>query len=212
MKIKDIYAGKPDAKDEIATGHVNEFVESFILPPSCDIEKIITEDSYFIVGYKGTGKTALLRYIENRVKEKTPYSCSSFLLFKDDLSEIKRHEFEENSKRIINSISIDKSLSIKENDYQFVWKYFFLRKILSDNEKCSGNLFENNKEWHFFKQKMEEIVSLDQQTMSWFSNLKVAISFPVIGFSTEIDGKHCTPEESYRIIINKIEEAEGLLS
>ncbi len=212
MKIKDIYAGKPDAKDEIATGHVNEFVESFILPPSCDIEKIITEDSYFIVGYKGTGKTALLRYIENRVKEKTPYSCSSFLLFKDDLSEIKRHEFEENSKRIINSISIDKSLSIKENDYQFVWKYFFLRKILSDNEKCSGNLFENNKEWHFFKQKMEEIVSLNQQTMSWFSNLKVAISFPVIGFSTEIDGKHCTPEESYRIIINKIEEAEGLLS
>lgn len=212
MNIGDIYAGKPDAKDEIATGHINEFVESFILPPNCEIERIISEDSYFVVGYKGTGKTALLRYIENKVREKTPYCCSSFLLFKDDLSEIKRHEFEENSKRIINSISIDKKLNTKENDYQFVWKYFFLRKILSDNEKYSGNLFENNDAWHIFKQKMEEIVSMDQQAMSWFSNVKVAISFPMISLTTEINGKKCTPEESYKIIINKIEEAETLLS
>lgn len=212
MQIKDIYTGKPDAKDEIATGHVNEFVESFILPPNCELKRITDGDYCFIVGYKGTGKTALLRYIENKVKESHPYSCSSFLLFKEDLSEIKRQEFEENSKRFINSISIDKNLNIQDNDYQFVWKYFFLRKILSDNEKYSDQLFENDKEWTLFKQKMEEIVSLDRPTMGWFSNLKVSISFPIIKFSTEIDGKRYTPKESYRIIINKIEEAENLLS
>ena len=36
IKIKDIYAGKPDAKDEINFEGVEEFLEAFVVPRNFD--------------------------------------------------------------------------------------------------------------------------------------------------------------------------------
>ena len=53
VQIKDLYAGKPDAKDEIETGNIRNFVDSFIFPPYWDINKMFSDSCYFITGYKG---------------------------------------------------------------------------------------------------------------------------------------------------------------
>lgn len=56
VTIKDIYTGKPDAKDEIKFDGIEGFVKSYILPESFNIDRFLTGDACFITGFKGTGK------------------------------------------------------------------------------------------------------------------------------------------------------------
>lgn len=58
--IKDLYAGRPDAKDEINYDGLDEFIKTFVVPSNFDIERLVDKNDCFITGYKGTGKTALL--------------------------------------------------------------------------------------------------------------------------------------------------------
>ncbi len=216
VQIKDLYAGKPDAKDEIETGDVKNFVDSFIFPPNWDINKMFSEPCYFITGYKGTGKTALLRYIEEKIRQKYPYACSSFILFKEDFPELKRRKLVETSKRMFNSISIDKELDAGGGDFQFIWRFFFLSKFLHDNENNNNGLFVNNQHWILFKQKMEEICALNEVKLNWFSSFKFAMTFPTMPISPELsisgEKNSIVSEAKYHQIIELIEEADVLLS
>ena len=65
IKIKDIYAGKPDAKDEIEVEGYEKFLDSYITPSCFDADNLINGTFCFISGYKGTGKTALLYYLQD---------------------------------------------------------------------------------------------------------------------------------------------------
>lgn len=60
MKIGDIYAGKPDASDEIRERGYEEFANTYIKPTGVNIDGLASTDygtPYFIMGDKGTGKT-----------------------------------------------------------------------------------------------------------------------------------------------------------
>lgn len=70
-KIKDIYAGKPDAKDEIETEGMDPFFENYVVPSNFNINAITDGSGAFVTGYKGTGKTAILFYIEKYLRKKT---------------------------------------------------------------------------------------------------------------------------------------------
>ena len=63
-QIKDIYTGKLDARNEVSNPQ-NNFFKSFIMPPSVNLSDLIDGDKFFIKGYKGSGKTALLYYLNN---------------------------------------------------------------------------------------------------------------------------------------------------
>lgn len=78
-KIKDIYAGKPDAKDAVETAGMESFLETFVMPRNFNFEALIDGTSYYITGYKGTGKTALLYYIDNYIKQSDESTCTSFI-------------------------------------------------------------------------------------------------------------------------------------
>lgn len=215
IKIKDLYAGKPDAKDEIETGNKKNFVDSFILPPNWDIDRMLSSSCFFVTGYKGTGKTALLRYIEDAIRRKYPYACSSFILFKEDFPEIKRCELAENSKRMFNAVSIDKELNATGGDFQFIWRFFFLSKFLNDNERSNDGLFVKDQNWILFKKKMDEISSLNEVKLKWFSNLKFSLFFPstipaTFGISSETTLQE--NDKKYNKIIELIEEADILFS
>lgn len=216
IKIKDLYTGKPDAKDEIEIGNIKNFVDSFILPPNWEIDRMLTSPCFFVTGYKGTGKTALLRYIEDVIKRRFPYSCSSFILFKEDFPEIKRRELSENSKRMFNSVSVDKELKAEGGDFQFIWRFFFLSKFLNDNEVNNEGLFVKDENWLLFKKKMNEIYALNEVKLKWFSSIKFSIFFPspsipaTLGISSETVLKDS--DKKYHRIIELIEEADVIFS
>lgn len=110
LTIKDIYAGKPDAKDEIDFGGLEEFIKTYVVAEHFNIESLISGTNCFITGFKGTGKTALLFYLDNRFKEIDESTCSSFIFFKEEFTDTKRSELESIAKRILSSISVKKML------------------------------------------------------------------------------------------------------
>ena len=89
MKLNELFVGKVDAKNEILEDFSEKkdlFMTSFLCPDNVVMEDFYKRKRYFILGYKGTGKTALLRYIEKNLKrEKNIHSL--FLLFKTDITE-----------------------------------------------------------------------------------------------------------------------------
>ena len=82
-RIRDIHAGKPDAKEDISRNK-REFMNSYLIPPNLDVESLMAGDICYIVGNKGLGKTAALRYLNQCLLEKNHAAVSTFLLFERD--------------------------------------------------------------------------------------------------------------------------------
>ncbi len=58
-KIKEIKSSDPDAKKD----SIENIEIAFINPPTFNAEELLDNGKYFIEGYKGTGKTALLLHL-----------------------------------------------------------------------------------------------------------------------------------------------------
>ena len=99
ISIKDIYAGMPDAKDEIATNQGKKFFESFIIPPELPIDSLLDGRKFLVSGYKGVGKTSILYYLQNLIQQRDPVSCTSFIYFKSDFEEIKKSNMDAIAKK-----------------------------------------------------------------------------------------------------------------
>ena len=107
IKIKDIYAGKPDAKDEINFEGVEEFLEAFVVPRNFDLDALCNGNKFFITGYKGVGKTALLFYLDRLLRNGDEATCTSFIFFKEEFTDLKKSQLDRFSKRLLASIYIE---------------------------------------------------------------------------------------------------------
>lgn len=157
IKLKDLYAGKPDAKDEISYDGIDDFINSFVVPTSFDIEELTSGDKFFITGYKGVGKTALLIYLDNYLREIDDGTSTSFILFKEEFTDLRKSELEVMEKRILNSISISEKTLLDTTDFEYIWRWLFFKRIVSDNEYYNGQLFVNDSNWNCFKSLVDRI-------------------------------------------------------
>lgn len=159
LKVQDIYIGKPDAKDEIMSQNWDEFLRSFVIPPNFDYHELISGDKMFISGFKGTGKTALLLYLDaecNKIDEQT---CSSFILFKSQYGNIQRLGLEKMSKNIIKTIDIEKNTLENEQDFEYIWRWIFFKQIIEDNVYHNGGIFIKDEKWETFIRIVNKIMS-----------------------------------------------------
>ena len=46
IAIRDIYAGMPDAKDEISTDQADKFFASFIMPPGISVDNLLSGKNF----------------------------------------------------------------------------------------------------------------------------------------------------------------------
>lgn len=213
--IKDIYAGKPDAKDEISFEGLDEFIKTFVVPNNCNLESLISGNYCFISGFKGTGKTALLFYLDNLIKERDKSACSSFIFFKDELTESKKNRYEEFSRRMLSSISIERETLINNKDFEYIWRWLFLKRIIIDNEEFNGGLFIDNEEWNKFKKIIMKIKDPNNKRKTIIPpKLKLGIPYTnkntgeVISPEIEVDFQKQTGENNFIEFINLIDEAE----
>lgn len=164
MNIGDIYAGKPDANDEIRERGYDEFENSYIRPTGINIDGLVSTEygtPFFVMGDKGTGKTALLHFLEKYALEKDSAACSSFISFEKNVTQPLRNKFNVISNSINSSIQIDKSIASKglsiESDFFYIWKWQFYQKIINDNLEFNEGLFVNDDNWDKFKKQVEKI-------------------------------------------------------
>jgi hypothetical protein len=215
ISIKDIYAGKPDAKDEINFEGLRDFIKSFVVPNNCNLEGLLSGNYCFISGFKGTGKTALLFYLDNLIRERDESSCSSFIFFKEELTESKKNEFDSFSKRTLASVIIERDTLINNKDFEYIWRWLFFNRIISDNDDFNKGLFIDNDEWSEF----EKIVSKIKGPGNRRKNIippKVKLVLPYVDPNTgsiitpevEVDFQKQDGQTYYSDFINLIDEAE----
>lgn len=217
--IKDLYAGRPDAKDEINYDGLDEFIKTFVVPSNFDIERLVDKNDCFITGYKGTGKTALLFYLDDYIRNKDSSSCSSFIFFKEEFTDAKKTELEYMSHRILSSISINDTTMVSTSDFEYIWRWLFFKRIISDNDDFNGGLFVDDKNWNNFCKLMSRIKAP--------SNIKKTIIPPKIKLSmpckdplsqieinpeVEVDFQNNKSDTAYNQFIATIDEAEQVLS
>jgi len=105
MIISNLHIGSVDAKNELideSPASKQKFYDAFLVPENIVVDKFLNGQQFFILGLKGTGKTALLRYIAIEVEKKN--FKTHFVLFKTHFTEEDRDTFKSMLRNLIWSI------------------------------------------------------------------------------------------------------------
>ncbi|MEA5040323.1 MAG: hypothetical protein VB086_10855 [Clostridiaceae bacterium] len=127
------------------------------MPYGLNLKDMYTKEKCFISGYKGTGKTALLLYLENYFYKENPKTITVFIPFKENYNEAKRKNMVYSAQRIVSTISIDKSAQIDNQDFEYIWAMEIFKKIIEANGINHGILFEKNESWKAFRSTIKKI-------------------------------------------------------
>lgn len=149
LVLNDFYFGQPDAKDEIISNDekdIRRFFLSFLTPENFLIDDYIFGKTLFISGFKGTGKTALLRYIA--IDAENRGYLTSITLFKSNFDNQDKKDFS-HAARVISPDINDKTFS-SEEDYSLVWRWFLYKQIAGTIDEKEEHIFKKNKHWNKF--------------------------------------------------------------
>lgn len=190
IKIKDIYAGKPDAKDEINFEGVEEFLEAFVVPRNFDLDALCNGNKFFITGYKGVGKTALLFYLDRLLRNKDEATCTSFIFFKEEFTDLKKSQLDRFSKRLLSSIYIENETLVNNSEFEYIWRWIFFKKLVEDNETFSDGIFVNDRNWSEFVKTVKSIHG-PGTSKKYIIPSKLKVSLPI---SDKMAGTEVAPE------------------
>ncbi|WP_419510030.1 P-loop ATPase, Sll1717 family [Candidatus Allofournierella excrementavium] len=132
MPLNKIVFGKTDAFNELNTFGQDYFMESFVSNPKYHIDDFLSGSRYYICGKKGTGKSALLKYLQCCFAED---NCNLVfpIRFKSDIEQVDKDNFEQ----IANSADstpteekYDTASIIDQSSYVLVWKTFLINQII----------------------------------------------------------------------------------
>ncbi|MCP5142739.1 MAG: hypothetical protein H6980_10350 [Gammaproteobacteria bacterium] len=143
LKLKDIYLGTTDAKNELlncSPEEMRRFENSFVAPPALNVDNYLNKNKYYVVGLKGTGKTALLRYISIKLDQEQN-AFSAFVLFKSEIDEDLRKDF---SKAARIQVAEENASDYEGNDFETVWRWFIYRKLVESIQALGATVFQRN--------------------------------------------------------------------
>lgn len=137
ITLKQLNIGKVDGKHEYLTPRSDRdqlFFDAYLIPQSVEPSRFANHDVFLIEGFRGTGKTSLLRwYAEDRRKAG---AYTDFLLFKSDLTEQQRLQISQEVG--ISWVDIDASKMEVSQDFKTAWKWFIHHKIGETIKKNPG--------------------------------------------------------------------------
>jgi len=126
--LKQLNIGKVDGKHEYLTpksARDQLFFDAYLIPQSVETSRFSNSDVFFIEGFRGTGKTSLLRWFAEDRRNTGAYT--DFLLFKSDLTEQQRLQISQEVG--ISWVDIDASKMEVSQDFKTAWKWFIHHKI-----------------------------------------------------------------------------------
>lgn len=170
MQLKDIYFGAIDAKNEInnsSSDKIERFEKIFLMPDNIDIDSFENGDKFLIYGLKGTGKTALLRYLDIYLQKK--HYKTAFVLFKTDFSEEEKKEFNYQASNVLDYSNLKQEAEHK--DFEMVWRWFFYRFLMNYMIRNNVLLFEDDDNWNKFYACIDAIKGENEQN-KFFPKLK----------------------------------------
>ena len=211
--IDDIYAGKPDAKDEVVYKGLDEFIKTLIVPSSLKIDELLSKDKCFITGLKGTGKTSILFNLDARLKSIDASTCTSIVFFNEGYSDIKRKQLHKMSKLLTSSINLGNDVLLGGDNYEYIWKWLLYYRICMDNEENSNNLFVQDEYWETFSKLITSISpSLSKKSIRFPAKVTLGAELKHGNSSVkpalEIDLTNLSKSENLDDFINRIDSAD----
>ncbi|MFM8912379.1 MAG: P-loop ATPase, Sll1717 family, partial [Flammeovirgaceae bacterium] len=173
MKIGDLRLGKIDGKHEYLEPSTTEeqfAFDSFLIPQNIDVSQLDNRQKMFVEGFRGTGKTSLLRWHAEQMRRNA--HRTEFVLFKTELTEEQKLQISKEAG--ISWTDINSSKMEISQDFKSVWSWFILHKI--------GEIMQQNttqySEKSDFLDRFFAILGLDQE----------GIFQKVLGFLPRIEG------------------------
>lgn len=189
MKFKEIDFGMVDAKNEfdvINKSNEDKFEKAFIIPDNVNVDMLIYGSKSYIYGMKGTGKTALLKYLEILIgKKENMYT--DFILFKTKFDEQNRKKFNYQATTVVDKEQVNEAGEVK--DFEVVWRWFFYNYIIDYASQKGERIFNFDSNWRAF---YETIISTRNKSESGVNNY-----FPKIkkgNIKVKIDALETTAE------------------
>lgn len=216
IAIKDIYAGMPDARDEISTNQIDAFLGSFVVPPELPIDSLLEGRKFLISGYKGVGKTSVLYYLQNEVQNRDPSACTSFIYFKSDFEEIRKSNLDAVAKKLTAFIDVSGEIQPSKIEFLHIWRWVFFKKIVDDSVEKHHSLFKQDIVWDKFEKAVNKISfsSRDKHVIS-LSSLSISMqASPSKGVSAGLNAsfnKEISKNgEAFRNLVDIVDECEEL--
>lgn len=146
LPLDKLMFGKTDAFNELKEFGSDWFTQSFLPYEKYKINNFLNGKSYFICGEKGTGKTALLRYLQCELAE-DPYNLVIPIRFKTDFdSEDKKSMIRASAN--IKEVTAEGWDEFQDNaDSVKVWQIYILNKFF--------NIYQTEGAYHFFEDSRE---------------------------------------------------------
>lgn len=176
LKLKELRIGKVDGKHEYLTPveeRDGSVFDAFLIPEAIEPERMHNGDVFFVEGFRGTGKTSLLRW---HAQDRRKTGCiTNFILFKSDLSETEKMHI---SKEVgISWTDIDPTKMEISQDFKGAWIWFILHKF--------GEMLQENPE--SYEDASNSIVDRVIRLLG----LKDSSVFQkAIGFMPKLEGAH----------------------
>lgn len=218
IKIRDLYAGKPDAKDEINFEGLENFRKTFVVADHFNLELLTNSNHCFITGFKGTGKTALMFYLDDLLKKEDESTCSSFIFFKEDFTDAKRDKIQSYSNRVLSSVSVEQGALIESTEFEYIWRWLIFKQIVNDNEEYNKNLFVNDENWDKFERIVGRIKAPRNKRKMLITNMiKCAMTYKNYSTMSEVIPEievnlQMTSSEHYQDFIALVDAAEEAFS
>lgn len=204
LMLKDIFFGQTDAKNEFRADSEEEketFMQGFLLPDVIDLDAFRLGKKFFITGLKGTGKTALMRYISLYL-ERNYQSNTHFFLFKEKMTEDIKSKFTRGS----DWISIKSGGDSNQKDYVAIWEWFIFRKIVEICEANNIELFKDDRNWRQFVSVVKAAKLEEKDRNRLIPNIikgDIVVKTPVVevnvGGEVGLEGNENTKKEEHKI-------------
>lgn len=147
VPLRNLNFGAPDAQSEKNFVSERYFLNAFFLPEDIEISDFLSRRTFFVLGLKGAGKTALLQYIASRLDPNTAEAVS--IIFKHDVDEEEKQRLQRLSNTVVQSDNQDAAHS---DDYENAWFWYFHQKIVQQITRKQSELYERNESFDRYTQ------------------------------------------------------------
>lgn len=184
MLLKDISFGDVDAKNEILKqkrSGERDFFLSYSIPTKIDLDEYRSGQKHFILGLKGTGKTALLRYLHDTV---TADGClSELLLFKSHVTEEDRQKLSAGAGfHIVSTNDVPTFIQ----DFKEPWKWFIYQKLAAKLQASGITSASAQKLYKLTRVTENSITSTLGSLFSKISSGNLSFSGEALGVAIEL--------------------------
>jgi len=164
LSIDHIKFGKTDAFNELIEFGTDYFIDSFVENERYCKNEFLNGNKFLIIGKKGTGKTAFLRYLECQLD--IPENIVIPIRFKSDFDEIDKEFFtsvvdEKQSIPDKDIESYDTKGIITQKSYVLMWKSFLIYSIVSHIHQGEYDVFESDEKYKLMISLLKELYGGD---------------------------------------------------